>query len=345
MTTNSSKKQKEFSLSQTLAITNCVGLNTNDYEKRIACCPTTGIQIEILAPVNSTAYSLSYSNELSIFTKAQTVVSQPISTLQDSSEEYLSGAILSIYKHYNLIVHTDNAVVSNSILRTCKKETLLFALELSKSFTKKNSFDLPQLDIDYNTHKEGVLNFDSSMKEYVKTIKSTLEELGDLLRLSSRGIVKLPTIRASYDINAPENNPAIVRATNTMNKELEEYKNKARVAYKAITTTLVALEYKKLAIVLKAVLASDNIKTTAIDIKEKIVSRLHEVKELVEEIEDKNYVIDIINCIEYSKKKNITVDVSFILSTAIETITESKPKTLAEIIAATKAREALKGVQ
>lgn len=308
-------------------------------------CKDTGITIQISIPfLESLPQQLDWSSPFSSINNCLTIAKLPVATLQSYDLGILSALIITIYSHYDLLRSKDNRVVTNAMLRTCSLNTLLQAITLSTSFTKKNVNGLPSYNIEYNVHKDGVKSLDKEFHEFVKTIKTTMQ-LNASASTNSDGIV---FVKGSFDINsAPSNGIRKIRTNTKSDYEKQwdtnftEHKAKAKESFRVLTIPLISLDYKKMVTVLKAVLAQRNILTTSTEVKTKLITRLTQAA-MELPVELSTLTENIIKFIEFSNNKDFTVDAVVEMERASDSMDKPKPRTLAEILAAKRALASFK---
>lgn len=229
--------------------------------EHLACtCPITGISYALTGPALHAAASipsLQYHNPLAELHNARTYIKR--AKLNECSQELLSGLFLALYGHYDLIDFHSTALEANSILQTCKPETLIWALKLGLQINPIMAQSFPLLAIRLPEDRS-IDSYDPMLYNYLRIIEmnfpqSDLEkamyqcaEEGIKLKISSTYIKSQITIArkqqppklAKFEVAQPKAKIADLKreAKELINTIAEDYSYQFSDKFRAFLKTL-----------------------------------------------------------------------------------------------------------
>lgn len=324
---------------------------TGNYVETMLCCHSTGIKFAVGIPAvlkGGFDDKAKFYSPLADFHFARELLNLDTRELRELDVSFLAGLFLSIYKGYALVEGRDCAIKQNALLSTVDKEVLITALVYSRGFAKiKKSLSLvAKLDIDYETHKEGIADFTEELANHLERIEECLVHNSVKVKeADGSGII---TVFGGFDENVEAqktkqwlkneidpNTPSDYDVS--FGKMFALNRSKAVKAYAVISPMLLKADKVKLNSYLKMLLSSDNSLTTNQATKQKVIAILSDLT-IELPIEVSVLITTIVSFLDMQKADLVTV--SELLETAIEPVKNNK--SMAERIADKKYQESLK---
>jgi hypothetical protein len=302
-------------------------------------CNKTGIITAIIMPTIFTDFNLEYEiiSPLADIKNVRRLVKDHSNRLEELDNNTLAGIVYVLYTNLGLFVsHEDSPVVSNGVLSTAKKETLLKAIILGNAISSTIAKLLPPLNIDIAMHKEGYANFNPILANQIILLKQEILEIKQNAMLY--GNKKQEILEVNYS------NPAYSKLTKpTKSDDLVAFESafiearaSARNALRLVAPVMLTIpKYTKTATFLKNAITGKNMITVSKEIKDKLTLRLEEYKEEA----SLNYKIEVQKVIDFiassynAEDKASPAKVKEAIERFSDNLPKQAPKTIQELLA------------
>lgn len=200
--------------------------------------------------------------------------------------DILSATVTALFTSIELL-HSANTSkgMDTLILQTVGKFHLVQALKIF-SLIKSNAVDvatLPRLDISYITHSTLISSFEQPFANYLSLIEEALQS-----EISYQSNKKVEDIVRKQRLQQMQLDNLKKKEHTTLDSQYEVARKTAHKALKEASIDLLFLNYKKLTTILITAISSKNgAELMSKDIKDKIVVRLNEI---IEKVDDANLI-------------------------------------------------------
>jgi hypothetical protein len=319
------------------------GLRNVTYANIEVLCTKTGIITGLVMPsLPNNNFHFEVLSPFAEYHNCKKLIDLPNKDLSLLDTGILAGIFITVFTTLGLIITRDSALVTNCILRTCSKDTLLKGLKLANRLTPKSASKLSQLDLDYEVHKVGYSTFETPLINFLKLINEEIVATGEINAIANAaGII---TIKHSYTPPVLKN--SISSSTKSdhylaFEKEFAISKAKAKEAMRVISSPLLAMNLQKLVAFTKAALSGRAMLSVNKDTKDKMIAKFNEAS-LTLPVEMSLLTRNVVSFIEMANNEEDPFGkVSSLLERASDSFEKPRVKSLQELLADKLAMQAL----